>query len=236
MAFNPNGGYTPEQQQLFQPYQIGSKGMKPVKKQGGASKFFLGEKEQFQRSPLHTPQGMQALEQLLATGLGNLQNPQAGFQPIAENAQRQFQTQTIPGLAERFTNLGGSDTRGSSDFAGMLGGAGADLQSQLASMASQYGLQNQQNALSQLQTGLQPQFETQHKNRGSGFFENLLNQFAGPGLQSAAQSFGSQYGQYGGTTNAPIAGQNVVGQYSPTGQPGGGNMASYVTKLLPYLL
>lgn len=238
------GGYSPQQQQLFQPYQIGSKGMQPLKKQSGFSKWAFGEKEQFQRSPLHTPQGMDVLEQLLSSGAQGLQDPQAGFQPIANQAVRQFQSQTVPGLAERFTALGGSGTRGqSSDFAGMLGGAGADLQSQLAAMSAEYGLQNRQGLLQQLQLGLQPQFETQHKDRGSGFLERFAQSLAGPQFSDAVKSYGNSFGKFGGgTTNAPIPGQNVVGNYSRIdkgGQGGGtgyGDMASFAMKLLPMLI
>ena len=82
--------------------------------------------------------GSQAL-QLLQGG-----RPQ-GFQPIADRAQRQFTTQTVPGLAERFSSLG-AGSQNSSAFQGALGQAGSDLQSQLAALESQFG----QNQLSQL--------------------------------------------------------------------------------------
>lgn len=169
-----SSGYSPQQQQMFQPFQVGSKGIKPVKKQSWLGDVFLGEKEQFQRTPTQTPQGMNALDQLLEKSSQNLQNPYQGWDPIEQRAKNRFQSESIPGLAERFTSMGGSDTRGSSDFAGMLGGAQADFDLGLEGLRTQYGQQNQQNALDQLRVGLTPQFETQHKDRGKGAIEKTF--------------------------------------------------------------
>lgn len=221
MATNTFGGYSPQQQQLFQPYQQGSNGITPLKKRGNVGKFFLGEQESFQRSPLHTPQGMQLLEQLLSSGSEGLNDPYAGFQPIADQATRQFNSETVPGLAERFTALGGSDTRGSSDFAGQLGGAGANLQSALAALKSEYGMKNRQGLLQQVGLGLTPQFETQHKNRGSGFLEKLLSAL-GSGTGGIGKAFGTISGQSAGNNSS--------------GNQGGNDASSLITQLLPFLI
>lgn len=201
-------------QSLFTPFNVGNNGLQPVKQRGAAGNFFLGKKEQFQRIPTQTPQGMEALQMLLSGGMQGIQNPMAGFEPIAQQAQKQFSTQTVPGLAERFTAMGGGQN--SSAFQGALGSAGADLQSQLASMASQYGLQNRQGLLQQLQLGLTPQFETQHRPREAGFLENLMGMLA-PGLSSASQQYGKQLGQYAGQQSfgnmgqQSLNGQDVIG-------------------------
>jgi hypothetical protein len=80
------------------------------------------------------------------------------FEPIAQQARQQFQSQTLPSIAERFTSLG-SGLR-SSGLQGTLAGAGAGLESALAAQGAQYGLQQrgQQNQLLQalLQMGLSP--------------------------------------------------------------------------------
>ena len=77
----------------------------------------LGQQPQYyQQLPTVTPQqsgikgklGNQALQTLQGLGGG-----QFNFAPIAQKAQTQFQENTIPGLAERFTSLGGGAQRSS---------------------------------------------------------------------------------------------------------------------------
>ena len=144
---------------------------------------------QFDQAPSKfTPQQQQAINALLAQGQTNLSNPTAGFEPIESAARSKFQRESIPGLAERFTALGGSDTRGSSDFAGMLGGAQSEFDQGLAALKAQYGQQGQQNALNMLQLGLTPQHEQIYLGQATPFgqqaFEtgtNLLSQYLGSG-------------------------------------------------------
>lgn len=149
----------------------------------GLSDFFLGTSPQIQQAPRLSQnqlglqnQGIQNLLQMLQQGQG--QSP--SFAPIAQQARTQFNTQTIPGLAERFTALGGQN---SSAFQGALGSAGAGLEQNLAAMGSQYGLQqNAQNQnLMKLLLGLsiQPQFE------------NLIQGGQPGALHGAAQGLGS---------------------------------------------
>lgn len=129
----------------------------------GLSNFFLGSDPKVQQAPRLNQQqfglqnqGIQNLLQLLQSGGGM----PGSFAPIAQKARTQFQSQTIPSLAERFTSLGGQN---SSAFQGALGQAGAGLEEGLASQESQYGLQ--QNAQTQnlmrllLSLSSQPSFE-----------------------------------------------------------------------------
>lgn len=60
------------------------------------------------------------------------------FGPIENLAREKFQQETIPTLAERFAGAGGLN---SSALIGQLGKAGSNLESQLAALRSQYGLQ-----------------------------------------------------------------------------------------------
>lgn len=128
---------------------------------------------QIQQVPTRSPQQMMGQNQLLQMGLSGLQNlPQADFGPIAQQVRTQFQTQTVPGLAERFTSMGAGGGR-SSAFTGALGQAGAGLEEALAALQSQFGLQQrgqEQNFLqSLLGFGLQPQFENIAQQKGPGF-------------------------------------------------------------------
>ncbi len=123
----------------------------------------FGRNESFNQVPTVTPQVMQLLEQILGQAAQGLQNPSAGFEPIAKAARTRFQSESIPGLADRFTALGGSDTRNSSDFAGMLGGAQSNFDQGLAALQAQYGLQNRDSLVNQFKAGLYPQFENLHR-------------------------------------------------------------------------
>lgn len=101
--------------------------------------------------------GSQALKVLQGLGGG-----QFNFEPIAQQARTQFQTQTVPGLAERFTNFGGGAQR-SSAFPALLGQQAAGLEEGLAGLQSQYNLKQQglqQNLLSLLlSSALSPEFK-----------------------------------------------------------------------------
>lgn len=104
------------------------------------------------------PQQQQAQMQALQMALQGLQNPYQGFEPIGEQARTQFETQTIPGLAERFTSMGSGAQR-SSAFQGALGAAGSQFEQGLAALKSQYGMQNRELSGRLLNQGLQPSFE-----------------------------------------------------------------------------
>lgn len=85
----------------------------------------------------------------LQAGLGNLMGLLSGDQSALEAFQapaiRQFEEQTVPGIAERFSSMG-AGAQGSSAFGQQLGAAGAGLAENLSAQRS--GLQSQ--ALSQL--------------------------------------------------------------------------------------
>ncbi len=109
------------------------------------------------------------------------------FGPIAQRARTQFNQQTIPSLAERFTGL---NAQGSSAFTQALGQAGAGLDEGLAALESQYGLQQQgmnQNLLSSLlHYGLQPSFQSSYFPRQPGFLEGIA-----PSLGQGASQAGT---------------------------------------------
>jgi len=138
--------------------------------------FFTGKPEQFGTMNKFNPQQQDAFSKILQQALGGLQNPTAGFAPIEQQARSQFQTKTIPGLAERFTALGGGQN--SSAFQGALGSAASDLEQGLASLKSQYGLKQQGLLQNLLSLGLQPQNETFHSQRNPGAIEGGVNSLA----------------------------------------------------------
>lgn len=180
-----------------------------------AKKSSLGPTGSVQKIELYTPEQKAMMQQLGSQGLGGLQAllgqpynqlPSApapidlsnlvspyrfDFAPIAQQARTQFQTQTVPSLAERFTALGGQTRPGTaSGLIGQLGAAGAGLEEGLAALASKYGIVQQQNladqALRQAQLQLQqqgqqfgyqsaqPQFLNQQQQQRAAILQNLL--------------------------------------------------------------
>lgn len=136
-----------------------------------------------------TPEQTSALSQLLQQGLGSLGGmKQPSFDPLEERARSQFQTRTIPSIAERFSALGAQNSSG---FQEALGQAGSDLES---SLAAQRGLFEQQgygqqlgHLMSLLNTGLTPQFDTLYRPEQPSLFQSAL-----PGLaQGLGQSLPS---------------------------------------------
>lgn len=158
---------------------------------GGWERFgdlFLGSPAMQGQFSLNTPQQSQFLNQDILSLLPQLlqqtnQRTQGGFEAIKNKAITNFNTDTIPSLAERFTAMG--NNRNSSAFQGALGSAGAGLQENLAGLESQYNLQQggqQQNLLlSLLGLFLRPQFENNFMAGGQGIFHGLA-QGVGQGI------------------------------------------------------
>jgi len=197
---NPSG-----QQPIIAPQQFP---VQQAKKSTGKKikEFFVGGPGTMQILPTQTPAqqqlssvNLQNVLQMLQGGMGSTAQNQPGrfdFGPIEQRARNQFQTETIPSIAERFTALGGGQN--SSAFQSVLGRAGADLESQLAALGSQVGMQQQQFGQQQqgmdrdyllalLRLALLPQFETQYIPGKSGVFGG-----AAQGLGQGAGAFAAQ--------------------------------------------
>jgi len=146
--------------------------------------FFVGTPGQLMQLNRFTPQQQNLQNQSIQQLMGLLQNNQSGqqgfnFAPIAQQARTNFQTQTVPMLAERFASLGSN--RRSSGLEGTLGAAGAGLEEGLASLESKYNLaaqgqqgQQRQQLLSLLLSlALQPSFESAYRPATPGLLGGL---------------------------------------------------------------
>lgn len=131
--------------------------------------FFTGTPARTETFQRFTPQQQSLQNQAIGQLMSYLGGGAGGFAPIEQRARTQFQTQTIPGLAERFTALGGGQR--SSAFQGALGQAGAGLEETLAALQSQHQL-GQQGLLGQL--AFQPSFEQAYFPREPGFAESAI--------------------------------------------------------------
>lgn len=136
---------------------------------GRQGDWWNGYQAQTQQLPRFTPEQQSAINQTLQRGLQN-----TNFDALENLARKNFQTKTIPSIAERFTAFGNSGGQGSSAFRSALGSAGSNLDAQLQALRAQYGL-------SQLQLGLKPTFENIYIPRQGGAAEG-----AAQGLGQAA--------------------------------------------------
>jgi hypothetical protein len=172
-------GYLGGRGSASQPQGQASGSIPGVKSYGGAGNFLTGYDPKVQQFPRFNEQQQgvqnQALMQLMSLLQGGKAPGSFDFAPIAQQARTQFQTQTIPGLAERFTAMGGGQR--SSAFQGALGRAGAGLEEGLAALQSKYGLaqQGQNNQLLQLlmSLGMQSPFETAYSQGQPGFAQSI---------------------------------------------------------------
>lgn len=160
---------------------------------GGLGGGISQEQKAWEQSPnKYTSQQQSALDALLSQASAGLQNPQSGFDPIQNLARKQFNTQTIPSIAERFSAAGSSGSQKSSAFQNALGSSAADLESQLAALRANYGLQNRSGLLQQFQLGVNPQKESIYFGQQPGFGSQLLQ--AGGNITGSYLQGGGNFG------------------------------------------
>jgi len=150
----------------------------------GASKMG-NKKESVKQYPTISPEQQAFQNKILQMLGGQLEVPD--FETFAAPYKRQFQQETIPGIAERFAGLGGLSSSG---FTQSLGQAGAGLNEKLAAL--QEGLKDRR--FSQLLPyALQSRFHTDVGRGGQNWLAELL----GPLLQGYGSGLGSNLGQIG---------------------------------------
>jgi len=181
----------------------------------GLGKMLFGKKPgkpEFKQLQRFTPEQQSSLSQLLSQGMADT-DPSL----LEDRYRSQFERDTVPGLAERFTAMGGGQR--SSAFEESLRRGGLDLAEQLAGMRSQMGMQK-------LGMGLQPQFDNMMipGDPGSqGLLGGILGGFAQPFGGQLAKGLGSMINFGGGRApsayRSPLAGMSK-GMYA-SGQPRG---------------
>jgi hypothetical protein len=142
---------------------------------------------------------------MLNMGLAGMQDPYAGFAPIRQEAEAQY-NRGLPSLMERFTSMSPSSHRSSGYKSAMTGSFG-DLQRQLAAMQSQYGLQNRGQMMNMANMGLQPTFENQYHPGTQGFLQSMAGPLGQIGLGMAT----------GGLSGMGMFGRGMMGAYNGIG-------------------
>jgi len=159
---------------------------------------------------------MQGLQGAQGSGMdwlqGILSGDQSAFDAYEAPYKRQFEQETVPGIAERFAGMGSGGSQSSSAFNQTMGQAGSELTENLAALRG--GLQ--QNAMSQLQgmmsQGYQPTFENIYEQPTQGILPGMAQ-----GLASGA---GQGVGMYAGMNMMPsfFGGQGGQGGNMSYGQ------------------
>ncbi len=150
------------------------------------SSLFGQKKPTATQYPTMSPEQQQFQNKILEL-LGGQLGGEEGFEQFAAPYQREFQEQTIPGIAERFAGLGGLSSSG---FTQSLGQAGAGLNEKLAAL--QQGLK-QKKFQNLLPFAFQQRFHTDVQSGGQNWLAELL----GPLLGGMGQGFGSNIGNRG---------------------------------------
>lgn len=169
-------------------------------------KFLFGDEDKFNKLETMSPEQKKLFDDFL--GMLGGQGGQAGgaqmgmehlmqlldpsseaYKKFEQPYMQQFEQQTIPGLAERFSSYGGGMGGGlsSSGFGQALSSAGSNLQSQLAGMKT--GMQGQaaNSILQQLQQALgQQTFAYGHQPAYPGLIPSAI----GAGAQGFSQGYG----------------------------------------------
>ena len=145
-----------------------------------------GSPERVTNVPHMNPMQQQYQQQGLQYAGNQLFGPQNQFDfaPIAAEARKNYQTQTIPSIMQRFAS---NDMLGSSGLNSALSGSAKDLEMGLASLRSQYNLQRQPLLQDLLRMGLAPQGENILRPEEPGALQNLYS-----GAMNAAGQIGGQ--------------------------------------------
>jgi hypothetical protein len=168
---------------------------------GAFGRFMGGTKGYNERVSTMTAPQSALTDQMAQQGMQN-----TDFGGIENLETKRFNEQTIPSIMSRFMAHG--QNQNSSAMQAALGGAGADLGAQLASLRSQYGLQ-------QAQLGQRPQFENVYHQGTEGF----LSQIAGP-LAQAGLAYAT-----GGLSGLGAMGRGAMDSYR--GRPSGATQSAY---------
>lgn len=133
-----------------------------------------GQQDSLQTFNRYSPDQQNAMNTLLRSAMGQLSSNKFDFGPIENIARRDFKENTIPTIAERFSQL---NAQKSSAFPMALGRAGRELEENLAGQRQDYNLRQQDQAIRLLEAGLNPQFDSLYRQGGpqnnEGFFKSL---------------------------------------------------------------
>jgi len=150
-------------------------------------RFLTGSRGRTRRMPRFTEGQTGALDTLLQRGMSD-----TDVTGLEQRYRRLYERDTVPGMAQRFTSMGGGQR--SSGFQESLRRGGLDLSEQLANLRHRSGMQS-------LGFGLQPRFDYMQEPGSQGMLGPLLGAGLGlatGGLGGAAMGLAGAMGRRGG--------------------------------------
>jgi len=128
--------------------------------------------------------GLKGQEDLYPRMMGD---PMAGFAPIQQQAQQNFNQRTVPTIAQRFSSMGDGKLNPNSQFERLIKAGGGNLSTDLAALGSDYGMNQRNQQMNYLNSllgqGLQPQVEAQYHQRPPSAWGSI-----GGGLMNAGMN------------------------------------------------
>jgi hypothetical protein len=188
--------------------------------------FFSGSPAEYEQVSNLTPQQLRLEKERRGAAKGAfgqagdywrniLSNDPSAFSAFEAPAQRQFNEQIIPDLAEQFAGMGAGNLS-SSGFRNAAVGAGTDLAERLASMRAQLREGAASNLYNLGQSSLQPHAQYQQTNPGSQGFLSSFSSGLGQAIPGAAMGF-LQGGPAGAATGGGLGFLKGFSNSSPYG-------------------
>lgn len=140
---------------------------------GTLMSMLFGNKGQMNQFATQTPGQMQDADFMRMFGKQQMQNPYAGFDPIANKLNNQWSQNTVPDLAARFSSMG-SNKLSSGSFTSQLQGSHNQLQDIIGSLMSQYGQNNMNMGRQNMMGGMGSQFENIYNPSSMGLMQQLF--------------------------------------------------------------
>ena len=187
MLGGPLGGWTGAKAGATLGLMAGGAGQKMIGPSGGGTGGNNAEKSKMMEAlsgvpgsidkiPRFRPNQEQYMDQAAEIGMKGIQNPYEGFEPIAQYARKNFQENTIPEIMHQFI-ASGSNAPTSPGPWNQQGRAAEGMESNLAALKAQYGMQNRNQMMQMLNMGLAPRDAMFEHQAESGALDEII-----PGL------------------------------------------------------
>lgn len=200
------------------------------------SELLMGTPGGYEQVPLgYSPEQLDATKLALDKWRTGIQNPSAGFEPIAQAARNKYQETVLPTLMERIGvgGLGGAK----SAYAQTIAQGARGLESDLAAQQAQYAQGNMSNLNNLLSMGLTRQYDTNINKRIPGLFEDYANERIGglarKGLEGGLSAFLESLGGSEDASWGEILGK--MGSGAATGMGTVGPWGALIGAILPLL-
>jgi hypothetical protein len=187
----------------------------------------FGKPERNYQQSRYNPQIQKGLDQLINHGIGQQQKGNMfDFSPIEQQVRKDYQTKTLPTIANRY--LSGSNARNSGGLNAANAAAGKDLELGLAQLRNQFGQQQFGNLMQLLGQGGQ---ENIHRPETFGLTGELVKEIPhAVGAYFGGRNYGMKFG--GGSEGANT---DESGAVKTEGGPTGSEQEALLQKFMEFV-